>query len=398
MSRPDRTDQRPRPGPEGPVPDHPRRDRAGRPGRAREPVLRPRPRGRRASRPRSPPTARPRTASAAPRGPTPCCCRCMALEIGPGDEVDHHPVHVLRHRRRDLADRGQARLRRHRARHVQHRPRPDRGGDHAADQGDHPGPPLRPDRRHGPDPRDRREARPGGPRRRRPGHRRRLPGHAGPARSATSPRSASIPSKNLGGFGDAGMVTTDDPAARPADGPAPGPRHGAEVPPPRGRLQLAARRPPGGRAPGQAPPPRRLDRGPPRASPTATATSSPTHGLDDVVGLPVERPGHFHVYNQFVIRVPAAIRDALRDHLAAPPDRDRDLLPDPAPPPGLLRLARPRAGRLPRRRGRRRRDHRPADVPRADRRRPAPRRRLDRRLPRRPRRSTDARRDQPRTA
>ena len=36
-----------------------------------------------------------------------------------------------------------------------------------------------------------------------------------------------------------------------------------------------------------------------------------------MVGLPVERPGNFHVYNQFVIRVPAAIRDSLRDFLAA---------------------------------------------------------------------------------
>ena len=71
------------------------------------------------------------------------------------------------------------------------------------------------------------------------------------------------PSKNLGGFGDAGMVTTNDPDARQADRPAPGPRDGAEVPPPRGRLQRADRRPPGRHPPGQAPPPRRLDRRPP---------------------------------------------------------------------------------------------------------------------------------------
>jgi dTDP-4-amino-4,6-dideoxygalactose transaminase len=42
-----------------------------------------------------------------------------------------------------------------------------------------------------------------------------------------------------------------------------------------------------------------------------------SHGLDDMVGLPVERPGNFHVYNQFVIRVPGAIRDSLRDYLSA---------------------------------------------------------------------------------
>ena len=37
------------------------------------------------------------------------------------------------------------------------------------------------------------------------------------------------PSKNLGGFGDGGMITTDRPAAGPADGPAARARHGAEV-------------------------------------------------------------------------------------------------------------------------------------------------------------------------
>lgn len=39
------------------------------------------------------------------------------------------------------------------------------------------------------------------------------------------------------------------------------------------------------------------------------------HGLSGTVQLPVERPGLRHVYNQFIIRVPAVSRDALRDHL-----------------------------------------------------------------------------------
>ncbi len=34
-------------------------------------------------------------------------------------------------------------------------------------------------------------------------------------------------------------------------------------------------------------------------------------------GLPAERDGHFHVYNQFVIRVPGPLRDTLRADLAA---------------------------------------------------------------------------------
>ncbi len=40
-----------------------------------------------------------------------------------------------------------------------------------------------------------------------------------------------------------------------------------------------------------------------------------SHGLDDTIGLPIERQGNFHVYNQFVIRVPATLRDSLRDYL-----------------------------------------------------------------------------------
>jgi dTDP-4-amino-4,6-dideoxygalactose transaminase len=41
------------------------------------------------------------------------------------------------------------------------------------------------------------------------------------------------------------------------------------------------------------------------------------HRLTDTIGLPREREGFYHVFNQFVIRVPALVRDLLRDHLAA---------------------------------------------------------------------------------
>jgi dTDP-4-amino-4,6-dideoxygalactose transaminase len=40
-----------------------------------------------------------------------------------------------------------------------------------------------------------------------------------------------------------------------------------------------------------------------------------SYGLSDTVQLPVERPNHFHVYNQFVVRVPNAARDPLRSYL-----------------------------------------------------------------------------------
>ena len=55
-------------------------------------------------------------------------------------------------------------------------------------------------------------ARPDGPRRRRAGHRRRATRDAGRGASATPPRSASTRRRTSAGFGDAGMVTTDDPA------------------------------------------------------------------------------------------------------------------------------------------------------------------------------------------
>ena len=42
-----------------------------------------------------------------------------------------------------------------------------------------------------------------------------------------------------------------------------------------------------------------------------------SHGLLELIGLPTERPGNFHVYNQFVIRVPATLRDPLREYLTA---------------------------------------------------------------------------------
>jgi dTDP-4-amino-4,6-dideoxygalactose transaminase len=41
------------------------------------------------------------------------------------------------------------------------------------------------------------------------------------------------------------------------------------------------------------------------------------HGLTDLVALPGERPGCFHVYNQYVIRVPAPVRDPLREYLTS---------------------------------------------------------------------------------
>jgi dTDP-4-amino-4,6-dideoxygalactose transaminase len=122
-----------------------------------------------------------------------------------------------------------------------------------------------------------------------------------------------FPSKNLGAFGDAGLVTTNDAALAAEVRLLRG--HGAErryyhervggnfridelqsavlrVKAPHLAEWTAARR-------------RNADR--------YRALFS-SHGLDQVV-LPVEQPGAFHIYNQFVIRL--LQRDAVKDHLQA---------------------------------------------------------------------------------
>ena len=124
------------------------------------------------------------------------------------------------------------------------------------------------------------------------------------------------PSKNLGGFGDGGMMTTDDPelARRMArlrvHGMEPKYHH-HEV----GfnsrldALQAAVLRVKL----------RHLDvwtEGRRQAAARYRGFFE-NAGLDDMVVLPSEQPGCFHVYNQYVIRVPAASRDALRTHLSS---------------------------------------------------------------------------------
>ncbi|QEH35400.1 Aminotransferase [Aquisphaera giovannonii] len=123
------------------------------------------------------------------------------------------------------------------------------------------------------------------------------------------------PSKNLGGFGDGGMMTTDDPAL--ARRLARLRVHGME---PRyhhhevgfnsrlDALQAAVLRVKL----------RHLDAWTALRREVADRYRSlfASHGLEEVVAVPHERPGNYHVYNQFVIRVPAVLRDGLREMLA----------------------------------------------------------------------------------
>jgi dTDP-4-amino-4,6-dideoxygalactose transaminase len=124
------------------------------------------------------------------------------------------------------------------------------------------------------------------------------------------------PSKNLGGFGDGGMMTTDDPqlARRMARLRVHGmePKYHHHEVGFNSRLdafQAAVLRVKL----------RHLDAWTSLRREAADRYEGlfASHGLRELVGLPIERPGNFHVYNQYVIRVPSLLRDSLRDHLTA---------------------------------------------------------------------------------
>jgi dTDP-4-amino-4,6-dideoxygalactose transaminase len=123
------------------------------------------------------------------------------------------------------------------------------------------------------------------------------------------------PSKNLGGFGDAGMVTTPDDDTAKAVGRLR--VHGMEPKYHHHEVGLNSR----------------LDalqaavlRVKLRHLPAWTAARRDAadryralfeaFDLLDLVTVPAERPGRFHVFNQYVVRVPEAARDPLRAHLA----------------------------------------------------------------------------------
>ncbi|WP_165064983.1 DegT/DnrJ/EryC1/StrS family aminotransferase [Paludisphaera rhizosphaerae] len=123
------------------------------------------------------------------------------------------------------------------------------------------------------------------------------------------------PSKNLGGFGDGGMVATDDPvlarriARLRVHGMEPKYHHHEVGLNSRlDALQAAVLRVKL----------RHLDEWTTARREVADRYRSlfAAHGLEEMVGLPIERPGNYHVYNQFVVRVPATIRDEMRQRMS----------------------------------------------------------------------------------
>lgn len=124
------------------------------------------------------------------------------------------------------------------------------------------------------------------------------------------------PSKNLGGFGDGGLMTTDD--AELARTLARLRVHGMEpkyyhhevgINSRLDALQAAVLRVKL----------RHLDDWTDRRRQAAARYGSliDEYGLGEFAQLPIERPDYFHVYNQYVIRVPAAVRDPLREYLTS---------------------------------------------------------------------------------
>jgi dTDP-4-amino-4,6-dideoxygalactose transaminase len=122
------------------------------------------------------------------------------------------------------------------------------------------------------------------------------------------------PSKNLGGFGDAGMIVTDDAvlgrsmARLRVHGMEPKYcHHEVGINSRLDAIQAAVLRIKLGH----------LDEWTLKRREAASRYRSlfEAHGLTKLVGLPRERDGYFHVFNQYVIRVPGPLRDSLREYL-----------------------------------------------------------------------------------
>jgi dTDP-4-amino-4,6-dideoxygalactose transaminase len=123
------------------------------------------------------------------------------------------------------------------------------------------------------------------------------------------------PSKNLGAFGDAGMVTTDDPTLAKSVGRLR--VHGMEPKYHHHEVGFNSRID-AFQAAVLRVKLRHLEKWTEGRRSVAARYSTLFHdaGLDQLIALPSEADGQYHVYNQYVIRVPEAARDALRTHMA----------------------------------------------------------------------------------
>ena len=229
----------------------------------------------------------------------------MALGIGPGDEVDHADLLVLRDGRLRRAPRRDARCSStSTATRFNLDPAPPWRPITPRTQGDHPGAPVRPERRHGPDPR-----------------RPRASAGIPVIEDAAQAIGTRYKGRLVGGIGDARLLLVlpeQEPrrlrrrraSSRPTTTAlaAPGaaaarPRDAAEVLPPGRRRQLPPRRAAGRGAARQGAAPRGVDRGA-AAQRRALPRAVRRRGADGRWRCRSSAPDGYHIYNQFVVRVP----------------------------------------------------------------------------------------------